>query len=110
MRDIEAYLEVGARWTESDGRRIEGDLMLARGDAVAAEACWRRAIDIARAQGAPSWELRSATRLARLLADRGSRGEAAALLATAFAQIDGGRDTPDVIAGATLLRELEGTP
>jgi len=110
LREIEAHLEAGERWTESDGRRIEGDLMLARGDAAAAEACWRHAIDTARAQGAPSWELRAATRLARLLADRGSRSEATALLATACAQIEGGRDTPDVIGATALLRELQGSP
>jgi predicted negative regulator of RcsB-dependent stress response len=106
LRAIEAPVVTGQRWTESDCRRIEGDLMLARGDAAAAEACWRRAIDIARAQGAASWELRAATRLARLLVDRSSRDEAASLLAAALAPIDGGRDTPDVVAAAALLREL----
>jgi hypothetical protein len=58
----------GKRWMEADIRCIEGDLMLAQGDATAAEACWRRGIDIACAQGAASWHLRAATRLAHLLA------------------------------------------
>jgi tetratricopeptide (TPR) repeat protein len=106
LRDIDVMIEAGQRMTESDTCRIEGELMLARGDAAAAEACWRRAIAVARAQGAASWELRAATRLARLLADRGARDEAAALLATTFAQIDGGHGTPDVIAAAALLRDL----
>ena len=82
------------------------DLMLARGDLVAAEACWRRAIAVARAQGAASWELRAATRLAHLLADRGAPGDGATLLGAAFAQIQGGRATPDVVASTALLREL----
>ena len=80
--------------------------MLARGDAAAAEACWRRTIAIAGAQGAASLELRAATRLACLLANRGARHDAAMLLASAVAKIDGGRDTPDLIAAATVLDEL----
>ena len=80
--------------------------MLACGDSVAAETCWRRAIAVARAQGAASWELRAATRLTHLLADRGAPGDGAILLGAAFAQIQGGRATPDVVAGTALLREL----
>jgi hypothetical protein len=67
--------------------------MLARGDAVAAEACWRHAIAVAQAQGAALWELRATTRLARLLIDRGATNDAAILLAEAFKKIDGGSDT-----------------
>ena len=54
LRDIDVMIKAGQRWTESDVRCIEGDLMLARGDVAAAEACWRRAIAIARTQGAAS--------------------------------------------------------
>ena len=107
LRDIDVMIEAGQRWTESNVRCIEGDLMLARGDVAAAEACWRRAIAIARAQGAASWELRAATRLARFLADRGAPSDAATLLAPVLVQIDGGRATPTPIAAAALLRELE---
>jgi hypothetical protein len=103
LGDADIMIQAGQRWTESDARRIEGDLMFARGDSVAAEACWRRAIAVARAQGAASWELRAATRLAHLLAVRGTPGDGATLLAAAFAQIQGGRDTPDVVAATALL-------
>jgi class 3 adenylate cyclase len=106
LHDADVVIEAGQRWTEADIRRIEGDLMLARGDAAAAEACWRRTIAIAGAQGAASLELRAATRLACLLANRGARHDAAMLLASAVAKIDGGRDTPDLIAAATVLDEL----
>ena len=84
--------------------------MLARGDSVAAEACWRRAIAVARAQDAASWELRAATRLAHLLADRGAPGDGAILLAAAVEQIQGGSGTPDVVAATVLLRELMASP
>jgi ATP/maltotriose-dependent transcriptional regulator MalT len=106
LRDIDVMIETGQRWTEANVRCSEGDLMLARGDVAAAEACWRRAVAIARAQGAASWELRAATRLALFLADRGSPSDAANLLAPVLAKIEGGRGTPDFIAAAALLREL----
>jgi len=110
LRDIDAMIESGQRWMESDIRRIEGDLMIARGDAAAAEACLRRAIEVARAQGAASWELRAATGLARLLTNRGAPHEAATVLAAALVQIGGGRDTPDLVAATALLRELGASP
>jgi hypothetical protein len=110
LGDIDAMIEAGQRWGEAETRRVEGDLMLARGDAVAAEACWRRAIAVAHAQGAASWELRATTRLACLLVDRGATNDAAILLAGAFKKIDGGRDTPDLVVAATMLRELGASP
>jgi len=108
--DPEGVMENVAEILGLVGRRIEGDLMLARGDAAAAQACWRRAIDIARAQGAASWELRVTTRLAGLLFGRGSRDEAISLLAAALAPIDGGRDTADVVAAGSLLRKMGENP
>ena len=66
-------------------------MKIARGEAATAEACWRSAIVVAKAQGAASWELRAATRLARRLADRGERDEATSGLSAAVALIDGGR-------------------
>jgi hypothetical protein len=41
------------------------------------------------------------------LARRGESDEARTLLAAAYAGIDGGRATPDEVAAAALLRELE---
>jgi class 3 adenylate cyclase/tetratricopeptide (TPR) repeat protein len=108
LHDIDSMIEEGERWwTKSDNRRIAGDLMLARGDTAGAEACWRAAIADARTQAAASWELRASIRLARLVAARGARAEARTLLAAACARIDGGRGTPDLVAAAALLRELE---
>ena len=106
LRNIDAMVAAGQGWTESDARRIEGDLLIGRGDSAGAEACWRRAIAVARAQEAASWELRAASRLAGLLADRGAADEAIALLSATLARVDGERGTPDVAAAAALLREL----
>jgi hypothetical protein len=108
LHDIDSMIEEGERlWTKPDNRRIAGDLMFARGDTSAAEACWRAAIADARTQAAASWELRASIRLARLVAARGARAEARTLLAAASAKIKGGAGTPDVVAAAALLRELE---
>ena len=110
LGDIDPMIQAGQRWGEAETRRIEGELMLARGDVFAAEACWRRAIAVAQAQGAPSWELRATTPLARLFVERGANNDAAILLAEVIKKIVGGRDTPDLVVAATMLRGLGASP
>ncbi len=58
----------GERWAEPDIWRVRGDLRAAAGKQgeADAEASYRKAIEIAHSQSAKSWELRAATRLARL--------------------------------------------
>jgi hypothetical protein len=56
----------------------------------------RKALDVARDQQAKSWELRAATTLARLLASRGDRAEALALLTPIHGWFTESRDTKDV--------------
>jgi class 3 adenylate cyclase/tetratricopeptide (TPR) repeat protein len=65
----------GERWGEAELHRIRGHLLLADGasEAAEAEACFQRALAIARAQGATSYELRAAADLAQLWARRGKR-------------------------------------
>ena len=57
-------------WYEAEIYRIAGEVALRRAepDATKAEACFERALAVARAQQAKSWELRAAMSLARLLA------------------------------------------
>ena len=71
-----------------------------------AEACFRRAIDIARVQEAKSFELRTATSLARLWQGQGRRREARELLAPVYDWFTEGFDTADLKAAKALLREL----
>ena len=75
--------ETAARYYEAELNRLEGELLLAskEPDESGAEASFRKAIAIARAQQAKSFELRAATSLARLLARQGRREEARDLLA-----------------------------
>lgn len=64
------------------------------------------AIDIARRQGAGTFELRSATDLASLWAKQGRRNEALDLLAPVYAWFTEGFDTKDLIEAKALLEEL----
>src|SRR6266446_4590739 len=61
------------RWATAELLRIKGELVLlqgAPGAAAAAEGHFRQALDWARRQGALSWELRTASSLARLWRDQ----------------------------------------
>lgn len=80
---------------------VEGEAAFDR-----AEALLRRSAALAARQGALSWELRTATSLARLLALRRRPDEAAAQLRTVYGRFTEGFGTPDLIAAARLLESL----
>jgi len=69
----------------------------------AAEDCFVAAIDVAREQGALSWELRAATSLARLLRDLNRSADALALLQPVYNQFTEGFDTADLKTAKALL-------
>ena len=71
-----------------------------------AEACFRKAIEIARGQSAKWWELRATVSLARLLGDAGRRDEARAMLAEIYSWFTEGFDTADLKDAKALLEEL----
>ena len=89
-------------------RRLEGELTLrsARHQVDAAKRCFEGAISFARARGAKSFELRSATSLARLLAEQGRREEARAVLADAYGWFTEGFETADLKSAKALLGSL----
>ena len=66
----------------------------------------RRALDIARRQGAKCLELRAALSLARLLRDRGERAEGRRLLAATFGWFTEVWGTPYLQDARALLEEL----
>jgi predicted ATPase len=72
----------------------------------APEACFRRALDVARRQGAKSLVLRAALSLARLLRDRGELAEGRRLLAATSGGFTEGWDTPDLQDARAFLEEL----
>jgi predicted ATPase len=67
---------------------------------------FERALEIARAQQARSWELRAATSLARLWRDQGCRAEAHDLLAPVYGWFTEGFETLDSKEARALLEEL----
>lgn len=87
--------------------RARGELLRAAGDHAGAENDLRRAIDYAARQQAKSFELRSATALASLLAESGRTAEARAVLAPTYEWFTEGHATTDLRAARTLLTSLD---
>jgi predicted ATPase len=95
----------GIRYHEAEMHRLEGELRLGF-DEEQSEVCLQRAIEIARAQQAKSWELRAATSLAWLWRDQGKRSEARDLLAPVYGWFTEGFGTPVLQEAKALLEEL----
>ncbi len=87
--------------------RMRGELLRARGDAVAAEASFRAAMAQAATQQAKSFELRAATGLANLLIDLGRNADARAALAPVYEWFTEGHATADLTAARATLASLE---
>jgi TOMM system kinase/cyclase fusion protein len=128
----EAYLQTGAareglalldeaeaavehtyeRYWEAEIHRLRGQLLLAAAEQAtpgvnrSAEACYRRALAVARRQGARSLELRAAISLSLLCQVEGRQDEARELLAPIFERFSEGQGTPDLRAAAALLAGL----
>jgi len=98
----------GERWWEAEFHRTAGEieLMSPERNAVKAQTCFERALEIARAQQARSFELRAATSLARLRRDQGRQTEARELLAPVYGWFTEGFNTPDLKEAKSLLEEL----
>jgi class 3 adenylate cyclase/predicted ATPase len=96
------------RWCEADIQRTAGDieLMSPEPDVAKAQAHFERALAIARAQQARSWELRAARSLARLWGDQGKPQRAHDLLAPVYNGFTEGFDTLDLKEAKTLLDAL----
>jgi predicted ATPase/DNA-binding winged helix-turn-helix (wHTH) protein len=97
------------RWYVAELLRIKGELMLARGgpaEAADIEKLFFQSLNEARLQGALSWELRTATSLARLWQEDGRRADAGALLRPVHARLTEGLTTADRLAAEALLNGL----
>jgi predicted ATPase len=111
LAEARAVLEATeVRFYAAELHRLQGALLLRQGvpDAAQAEACFQQALDVARRQGARSWELRVAVSLSRLWQKQGKRAEAHALLAPIYGWFTEGFDTADLQEAKALLERLEG--
>jgi class 3 adenylate cyclase/predicted ATPase len=107
LRESAALIEeTGERYVEAELHRVKGNLLLAENGSAEAEACYLKALEVARAQEARSLELRAASDLARLWAGQGRRSEARDLLAPVYGWFTEGFDTPDLKEAKALLAEL----
>jgi predicted ATPase len=98
----------GARWYEPELHRLKGELLLPQSsdNQADAESCFHQSLEIARNQQAKSFELRTATSLARLWHQQGKRQEAHDLLAPVYGWFTEGFDTADLQDAKALLDEL----
>jgi len=97
------------RWFEAEVNRIAGELALKspKPDAAKTETHLNRALAIARAQQAKSWELRAAMSMARLWRDQGKRQQAHDLLVPVYGWFTEGFDTLDLKEAKALLEQLK---
>jgi len=112
-RDHEAYalltqspIRLNDPMSRAELQRLEGELHSRFGDLTKAEACYRKAIEIARSQKAKSWELKAATSLAWLLTKQNKRAEARAMLADVYSWFSEGFDTAELREAKKLLEHL----
>ena len=105
--------KTGERRDEAEVHRLKGVLAL-RSKASQyrtqsqseAEEQFGKAIAVARRQSSKSWELRSTTSLAQLLASQGRRDEARTMLAEIYGWFTEGFDTADLKDAKALLDQL----
>jgi tetratricopeptide (TPR) repeat protein len=108
LKEAFAFVEQsGERYWLAELHRLDGEIALHQPepDPERAEACFFRAIEIAREQESRMLELRAATRLAHLWRDIGSPNDPLALLEPILAAIEGGETTRDVRNAHAFLAE-----
>jgi predicted ATPase len=102
----------GARFYEAELYRIKGTLTLQsqvlspKSQVQEAEACFLKAVDIARKQQAKSLELRAVTSLARLRQSQGKRNEAHQMLSEVYNWFTEGFDTKDLQEAQEMIESL----
>jgi predicted ATPase len=94
-----------AGWCTPELLRIRAKRLF-QSDQARAEELLLRSLDVARQQGALSWELRSAMSLAELWRDQGRHDATVDLLASVRDRFTEGFSTADLVSSGRLLRRL----
>jgi predicted ATPase len=105
---LECVARTGEKLDQAEMLRLKGEVLLIgdRHATVEAEKCFREALEVARAQEAKWWELRTAVSLARLLRDTYRRDEARTILTAIYNWFTEGFELPDLQEAKALLDEL----
>jgi predicted ATPase len=104
--------KTGERFYEAELYRLKGTLTLqsqvlgSTSKGEDAEACFRKAIELARQQQAKSLELRAVMSLSRLWQQQGKKDEARQMMAEIYNWFTEGFDTKDLQEAKALLEEL----
>jgi predicted ATPase/class 3 adenylate cyclase len=125
LADAPALVEkTEERWYEAELYRLKGQLTLQKLSVIScqlsvtdprplipdpqgeAEACFLKAVEVARKQQAKSWELRAMMSLAKLWQRQGKQKEAHQMLFEVYGWFTEGFDTKDLQEAKTLLDEL----
>jgi predicted ATPase len=100
----------GESFHAAELHRLQGEFLLRQQAAEVAsgeaEACFRRALTVARQQQAKSLELRAAMSLSRLYQKQDRQAEARPMLAECYAWFTEGFDTPDLQDAKALLEAV----
>ncbi len=109
---LEFSRTTGACWMDAELHRKKGELLLARTgtDDAQAEQEFRQAISVAREQSAKLLELRAATSLLRMQANRGFGAAATDPLRPLLGWFSNGPEIPDLREARELLAELVTAP
>ncbi len=108
-QEVIARAENGlAGWCAAELLRVKAEALLKEGEATAAaaEGLLQRSLQTARDQGALSWELRTATSLARLWHQQHRTREAHDLLVSVYSRFTEGFETIDLVRVRTLLEDM----
>jgi predicted ATPase len=105
---LETAQRTGERWYEAELQRLRAVLLLQTGNSETdeAEAGLRRALALAREQGAHALELRAAVSLAGFWGAQGGRSKALDLLQPVYGGFTKGLDMADLRAALALLDAL----
>ena len=108
VEEAQARIQSMEGWMdEPELHRLEGELLLLRGEPESAvEECFQRAVEVARRQGAKSWELRATLSLCRLWQKQGKINDARQELSEIYAWFSEGFDTPDLKEAKEFLQDL----
>jgi predicted ATPase/DNA-binding winged helix-turn-helix (wHTH) protein len=107
------YDRDGQLWCVAELRRVKGELLLLETGSQsvsAAEACFLRALDVARRQGALFWELRAALSLAHLRVRQDRQDDARQFIAPVYDRFAEGFETADLRSARALLETLSIRP